>query len=262
MFGYDLKTYGEAWAEIYDDPILGWPDPAPAVAFLERMARPGPMVELGVGTGRIAIPLAEHGHTVIGIDSSPRMVEKLRQKPGGDNVKVVLGDFAEVDTERDAGLIFAVGQSFLQLGSQEDQLRCLMNVATHLAPGGRFVLEALTPDLRRFRTQQDVMVSKMSVDRVLMVASIHDPVQQTISSQVFDWTAKEVRRFPNRIRYVWPSELDVMARVANMHLVGRWANWEFVRYNGGQGAWVAAYEVAGSSHHLSSMANAATAGAT
>ena len=240
MHGYDIQTYGDAWAEIYDGMPI-WPDPTGAVDFLASQAGNGPVLELGIGTGRIAIPLAERGFEVYGIDSSPAMLAKLADKEAASAIRVTKGDFSDVDIDGVYGLVYAAGCSFLQLGTAEAQLRCLKNVRNHLGSDGRFVVEALNPDLRRFRTHQDVMVSHLSVDEVVLFVSIHDPVGQTVSSQRIVLRDGGYRLYPNRIRYVWPTELDMMAEAAGLRPIGRWANWDRVRFAGRVGAWVAAY---------------------
>jgi SAM-dependent methyltransferase len=240
MHGYDIQTYGDAWAEIYDGMPI-WPDPTSAVDFLAGQAGDGPVLELGIGTGRIAIPLAERGFEVHGIDSSPAMLAKLAGKDAAAGIRVTKGDFADVDVDGVYGLVYSVGCSFLQLGTAEAQLRCLKQVRNHLGSDGTFVVEALNPDLGRFRTHQDVMVSHLSVDEVVLFVSIHDPVGQTVSSQRIVLRDGGYRLYPNRIRYVWPTELDMMAEAAGLRLIGRWANWDRVRFTGRVGAWVAAY---------------------
>jgi SAM-dependent methyltransferase len=240
MQGYDIRTYGDAWADDYDGMPV-WPDPTSAVNLLAGEAGNGPVLELGIGTGRIAIPLAQRGFEVHGIDSSPAMLGKLAAKGGAAGIRVTRGDFGDVDVDGVYGLVYAVGCSFLQLGTAEAQLRCLKNVRNHLGSDGTFVVEALNPDLRRFRTHQDVMVSQLSVDEVVLFASIHDSVGQTVSSQRIVLRDGGYRLYPNRIRYVWPTELDMMAEAAGLRLIGRWANWDRVRFTGRVGAWVASY---------------------
>jgi SAM-dependent methyltransferase len=157
---YGSATYGDAWANIYDDPVLGWPAPDHVVVFLAGRSSDGPALDLGPGTGRIAIPLAARGVQVVGVEASDEMIRVLKSKPGGDAIDLRQEDFSDFDHGCTYPLIYCVGQSFLQLPDQESQQRCLRRVAAHLAEDGRFVMDALVPDLRRFRMGQDLLVNK------------------------------------------------------------------------------------------------------
>jgi SAM-dependent methyltransferase len=224
--GYDQSTYGDSIAEVYDR----WPDvPADTddtVAFLAERAGGGPVLELGVGTGRVALPLAARGLEVHGIDASAAMVAKLRAKPGGEGVQVHLGDFADVAVDGRFALVFVVFNTFFALLSQEDQVRCLAGVAGRLRPGGRFVLEAFVPDVARFDRGQRVDAVAVGDAEIRLNASSHDPLHQRVRSQhVLIDAAGGVRLYPVQIRYAWPSELDLMARLAGLELVERHGGW-------------------------------------
>ncbi|MGH2806415.1 MAG: class I SAM-dependent DNA methyltransferase, partial [Actinomycetota bacterium] len=154
MEGYEAATYGELWASIYDDE---WRDVFPndaTVAFLQKLAGDGPALELAIGTGRIALPLKEAGVEVHGIDISEAMVAKLRAKPGGSDIPVTMGDFAEVGVDGTYRLIYLVFNTLFALPTQVEQVRCFRNVATRLERGGAFVVEAFVPDLGRFDRHQ------------------------------------------------------------------------------------------------------------
>ncbi len=225
MQGYDHTTYGDHIADIYDELYEGMLDTESTVEFLAKLAGDGPVLELAIGTGRVALPLVERGIEVHGIDSSQAMVEKMRAKPGGDRIPVNMGDFAGVPVEGRYGLIFVVFNTLFALTSQEDQVRCFRNVADHLEDGGRFVVEVFVPDLGRFDRGQRVSADRVEVDRVVLEASLHDPVGQRVISQHVVISESGNRMVPVHIRYAWPAELDLMARLAGLSLKDRWGGW-------------------------------------
>jgi hypothetical protein len=225
MDGYGPETYGERIAEVYDT-WYGLPDDASdTVAFLLDVAGTGPALELAIGTGRIALPLAAAGAEVHGIDASEGMVARLREKPGGADVPVTMGDFADVGVEGRFGLVFVVFNTFFALLSQEDQVRCVRNVAAHLTEDGAFVLEAFVPDLGRFDRGQRVQATHVGVDEVKLDVSMHDAEAQRVDSMHVLIGPEGIRRFPVSIRYAWPAELDLMARLARLRLRERWGGW-------------------------------------
>lgn len=150
MEGYGPETYGQRWAEVYDDRFGSAGTTQDTVAVLADLANGGRVFELGVGTGRIAIPLAQRGLEVHGIDASAAMFARLRERPGGEDVEATLGDFADVDVDGKFDLVFVVFNTLFALTSQEQQVRCFEQVARHLADGGVFVVEAFVPDVTRF----------------------------------------------------------------------------------------------------------------
>ena len=150
------------------------------MARLAELAGPGPVLELGIGTGRVALPLVQRGLVVDGIDASPAMLAKLRAKPGGDRVRVIVGDMAEVGVDTSYALVFAVFNTLFALVSQDEQVRCFANVAGRLADGGVFVVEAFVPDPGG---GQAVRALRVTVDWVLLAFSREDPVAQRIDAQ-------------------------------------------------------------------------------
>ncbi len=224
MEGYDAATYGDRIAEVYDErhALL---DPTEAVAALADLAAGGRVLELAIGTGRVALPLAARGVEVHGVDASEEMVARLRAKPGGERIPVTIGDLAEVPVEGSFGLVFVVFNTFFALTTQEAQCALFAKVAEHLAAGGRFVIEAFVPDLGRFDRNQRLAVLGVELDRVLLDASEHDPVTQTVQTQHVVLEAGGTRMFPVHLRYAWPSELDLMARLAGLRLEDRWGGW-------------------------------------
>jgi SAM-dependent methyltransferase len=220
-----ILSFGEDDAARYDDSSRG--DEVPTVAFLEKLARGGPALELAIGTGRIALPLAARGVPVDGIDFSPAMVAKLRAKPGGDQIAVTIGDFAEVSVPGAYRLIFVVYNTLFNLLTQEDQVRCFQNVAAHLADDGLFVVEAFVPAyLYRLRDDQYVDAERIDVSEVRLDVGRHDPVAQRLDESHVELSSAGVRVSPIVARYAWPSELDLMARIAGMRLQQRWSGWE------------------------------------
>jgi SAM-dependent methyltransferase len=223
---YGPSTYGDKIADVYDEQVaeLGL-DTEGAVETLAGLAGGGPVLELAIGTGRLALPLAERGLEVHGIDASEAMVAKLREKPGGDAIAVTIGDFADVAVEGRYPLIFVGFNTFFALLSQDDQLRCFANVAEHLTDDGVFALEAFFPDLARYDRDQRVSAMRLDSGGVWLEASKHDPVAQRIHASHVALTEEGTKIYPVNLRYAFPSELDLMARLAGLELKERWAGW-------------------------------------
>jgi SAM-dependent methyltransferase len=237
--------YGERMAGVYDD-WYGGPMEA-TVATLARLAGGGPALELGVGTGRIALPLRQAGVEVHGIDLSPAMVERMRAKPAGATIPVSLGNFADVEVDGDYGLIYVLFNTLFQLQTQAEQVRCFENVARRLRPGGVFVVEAFVPDLTRFTRQQAVSATHVGQHEARLDISTLDPVAQQIVSQHVVLTEQGTRFYPVKIRYAYPSELDLMARLAGLRRLHRWGDWEQTAFTGESGKHVSVYTASGGS---------------
>jgi SAM-dependent methyltransferase len=225
MKGYEpIMSFGEDVAEMYRDVQRG--DEIAAVAFLEPLAGRGPALELAIGTGRIALPLAARGVRVDGVDISPAMVAQLRTKPGGDEISVTVGDFADVPVPGNYRLIFVVWNTLFNLLTQRDQVRCFENVAAHLTDDGSFVVEAFVPAfLYRLRNDQYVDAAAIRVNEVRLDVLRHDMATQTIEESHVSLSPAGVRLNPVVQRYAWPSELDLMARIAGLRLKHRWGGW-------------------------------------
>jgi SAM-dependent methyltransferase len=231
MDHFGPETYGDRVADVYDDwykPL----DTAAEVALLAELARGGSALELGIGTGRIAIPLAAHGVEVHGIDASPAMVERMRAKPGGDAIAVTIGDMAEVPVDGRFALVFVVFNTFFQLYSQETQLRCFANVARHLDPGGRFVIHAFVPDTSRVEAGEHLAVKEASLNRVRLDASVFDAQEQRLDTTQVRITEDGIRLVHAKLRFAWPPELDLMARLAGLTLEDRWATFDKQPFTG------------------------------
>jgi SAM-dependent methyltransferase len=225
MKGFDPATsFGESVAATYDDVLRG--DEDDTVAFLEGLAGEGAALELAIGTGRIGLPLAARAVQVDGIEISQPMVDRLRAKPGGNEISVTIGDFADVAVSGSFRLIFVVFNTFFNLLHQNDQVRCFENVAAHLDDDGAFVIEAFVPSfLYRLRDDQYVDAETIEVDEVRLDVGRHDPVAQLLDESHVSLTNAGVRVTPIVARYAWPSELDLMARIAGLQLQERWAGW-------------------------------------
>lgn len=226
-----VMSFGPDAAEVYDDvqrfsktPSRG--DRDAAIALLEKLARGGPALELAIGTGWIALPLAARGIRVDGIELSAAMADRLRAKPGGDRISVTIGDMADVDVSGKYRLIFVVANSLFNLVTQDDQIRCFENVASHLEDEGVFLIEVFRPDfLYRLRDNQYVDSEGIEVDEVRLDVARHDPIAQRLDESHVILSRDRVRMNPVVTRYAWPSELDLMARIAGLRPKERWGGW-------------------------------------
>jgi SAM-dependent methyltransferase len=219
--------FGEDVAARYDDPADRMFDPAAiavVVDVLADLAADGAALELGIGTGRIAVPLAERGVPVQGIDLSEAMVARLRAKPGGESIGVTIGDFATTHVDGTFTVAYLVYNTINNLTSQDAQVACFQNVAQHLAPGGCFVIEVGVPGLRRLPPGQTAVPFTVTPDRLGF--DEYDVVRQGMVSHHF-WRTDDggFDSMSVPFRYVWPSELDLMARLAGMSLRDRWSDW-------------------------------------
>jgi len=224
----DYATYGEKIAEIYDEWFAIPEDAQDAASFLSELAGSGiaaKALELGIGTGRIALPLAQTGIEVHGIDASEAMVNKLRAKPVGGDIPVSIGNFADFRLEERFSLVYVVFNTFFALLSQEEQVRCFENAALHLGEGGAFVIEAFVPDMSRFDRDQRVEVRHMGGDHVILGVATHDALDQRIAASHLVISEEGIQVYPVELRYAWPSELDLMARLAGLELHERWGGW-------------------------------------
>jgi SAM-dependent methyltransferase len=232
---------GEA-AEQYDRHLRG--DEDDAVAFLAGLAGDGPALELAIGTGRIGLPLAARGVAVEGIDLSPDMVAQLRKKPGGEDIPVTIGDFSEVPVSGTYRLVYIVFNTFFNLLHQDEQVRCFQNVAAHLADDGAFVIEACVPaHVHALPEGQYVHAEEVGVDEVWLDVAKYDPVTQRLEeTHVRLREDGGVGLFPIVTRYCYPSELDLMARIAGLRLRERWGGWNREPFDARSGLAVSVYQ--------------------
>ncbi len=221
----DPAFYGDCWAAVYDD-HFGQMDPGPAVEFLAGLAGDGRVLELAIGTGRVALPLAARGISVEGVDASAAMAERLRAKPGGESIRVTMGDMAQVPVSGRFRLVYLVFNTLFGLLSQERQAECFASVARVLEPGGMFVIECFVPDLTRFDHDQRVQARSVTEDSAIIEVSVHDRLRQHVTTQMITLDGQGMHLRPVAIRYSYPAELDLMADAAGLRLAGRYAGWD------------------------------------
>jgi SAM-dependent methyltransferase len=226
-FGPDVAAhYDESTGPEFDPAVI-----ARTVDVLADLAGGGAALELAVGTGRIALPLAARGVPVSGIELSPAMAEQLRSKDPEQTVRVTIGDMASTRVAGDFELVYLVFNTIENLNDQDAQVACFANAAAHLPPGGRFVIEVGVPDLRRLPPGDDARVfahgpGYVGYDRYV------DLVAQQAVSHHFHADGTGGHEFQTPFRYVWPSELDLMAKLAGMSLRHRWAGWDRAPFTG------------------------------
>jgi SAM-dependent methyltransferase len=238
--------------EVYfDDRIAAryeiyWPDlfePAavdPVVTFLAHLAAGGGALELGIGTGRIALPLSQRGVRVHGIDLSPAMVARLRAKPGSDDIGVTIGDFATTRVDGTFRLAYLVRNTIENLTTQDEQVECFRTAAAQMEPGGCFVIEVEVPALQRLRPGETIRSFTMTPAHLGF--DLYDTAAQGLVSHHYWVIDGQLEIFASPFRYVWPAELDLMARLAGMTLRGRWGGWEREPFTGHSTTHVSVWE--------------------
>jgi SAM-dependent methyltransferase len=212
-------TYDESCSNMFDSNLVD-----AVVEVLAGLAGGGRALELGIGTGRIALPLARRGVAVHGIDLSQAMVARLRAKPGGEAIGVTIGDFATARADGTFAVAYLVFNTIMNLTTQTAQVACFHNVAAHLEPGGCFVIEVMIPDLRRLQAGQNVV--PIHVSPTLWAFDLYDIATQTMSSNYVVVTDGRGEYHSVPFRYVWPAELDLMAQLAGLRLRERWGGWK------------------------------------
>jgi SAM-dependent methyltransferase len=224
--GHDPRAYGADVADQYDAIYSDFPQTTESIERLAELGGGGPLLELGIGTGRIALPLVRQGLDVHGIEASEAMVENLRRKPGGTEIPVALGDFSEV---RGPGgpytLAYLIFNTIFALPGPEEQLRCFRRVAEQLFPGGRFVIEAFVVDREDYRHGHTAEVRNMSADRVELQLARYDSTNQRINRVLINVGEAGVHVHAANDAYAPPRELDQMARISGMELEHRWEDW-------------------------------------
>jgi SAM-dependent methyltransferase len=235
-FGKDVApTYDESSAERFEPGVLN-----PTVDLLAELAGDGRALELAIGTGRVALPLAARGVPVHGIDMSRAMVAELRAKPGNEAIDVTIGDFSTTRVDGTFSVAYLVFNTIMNLTTQAAQVACFRNVAAHLEPGGCFVVEVGVPDLRRLPPGQKLRPFHASPTR--WAFDIYEPATQAMSSnyvEVVDGRGS-YRSIP--FRYVWPAELDLMAQLAGLELRERWESWARQPFTDESGQHVSVWE--------------------
>jgi SAM-dependent methyltransferase len=219
----DEGFFGERVAATYDEDGTGAFAPEvvdPAVELLAALAGGGAALELGIGTGRIALPLQARGVRVAGIDSSEAMLARLRAKPGAGTIEIAVGDFSTTRVAGEFSLVYLVYNTIFNLVTQAAQVACFENAATHLAPGGRFLVETMVPELQNLPVGQTIVPFRAEPGGISF--DVYDVATQRFSSQHYLFTNGRVDAFPVEFRYAWPAELDLMARIAGLSLEHRW----------------------------------------
>lgn len=226
---FKADTFGKLNAEDYDaanDPGTT----AQSVAFLTDIYGAGSHVlELAIGSGRMALPLAEKGIKISGVEGSPEMVDLMRAKPGGQDIAVEINDMAAPDGFELAGPFdhaFLVFNTLFNLTSQEAQVQAFRNVAAKLKPGGSFLIETYVPRMDSFVDNQRVFTKKVDMNTAWLEAAKHDPVSQTFDMQRIRITADGIKLVPLVMRYAYPPEIDLMAQLTGFELEARWGGWD------------------------------------
>jgi SAM-dependent methyltransferase len=211
-------TYQAKWPHLFEPSVID-----PAVDFLADLARSGTALELGIGTGRLALPLSRRGIRVHGIDLSPAMLAHLQAQAGAEHIGVTVGDFATAKVDQAFELAYLVRNTIMNLTTQDSQVECFSNAASHLAPGGCFVIEVIVPDLQRLPPGETVQA--FTVTPRHLGFNEYDVAAQRLTCHHY-WTGDgQLETFAAPFRYVWPAELDLMARLAGMTLRERWSSW-------------------------------------
>ena len=212
------KSYEAKWPALFEPAVVD-----PTVRFLAELAGTGAALELGIGTGRIAIPLSRRGVRVHGIELSPAMVAELRTKTGGDGIDVTVGDFATIRAGGRFTLAYLVRNTITNLTTQDEQVACFGNVAAQLEPGGCFVVEVYVPELQRLPPGETI--HPFTVTPSHLGFEEYDLAAQIAVSHHYWVVDGQLETYATPHRYVWPGELDLMARLAGMRLRERWSDW-------------------------------------
>ena len=222
MEGYQPGTYGARYAAEYDAWHANFMDTEGALTALAKLARDGPALEFGSGTGRLAVPLAELGLDVSAIEIAPEMVARMKAKPGGDRVRVMVGDMTRARLDQRFSLVYAGHSTLMQLPDQQAQVTCFRNAARHLVPGGHFALETLTVS----GAERTVLrCEAVEADRVVLHLGVYDPVTGGYSGNRLVLEPTGIRFYPTPGRPVGHGEMDLMAELAGLRLAHRWGDW-------------------------------------
>ncbi len=233
--------YDESAARMFDNAVV-----KPAVDLLAELAGDGRALELGIGTGRIALPLSQRGVSVHGIDMSRAMIERLRAKPGSEEIGVTIGDFATTTVSGSFSVVYVVFNTIMNLTTQDVQVACFRNVAAHLRPGGYFVIEVMTPELQRLPPGETIRPLEACETR--WKYDEYDVAEQGLITHRISLIDGEWERSAGLFRYVWPSELDLMAELAGMKLRERWSGWKREPFTSDSQNLVAVWEKRPESH--------------
>lgn len=253
MEGYGLGSYGDAFADVYDEWYPADAATLAAVDALAALADGGPVLELGCGTGRLCLPLAGRGLAVAGIDASRAMLDRLRAKPGAEAVEVHQADMADFDVGRGRfAVAFAAFNTLFNVTGRDRQAACFAAVARHLRPGGRFVVECFVPGPPPPAVAGDappvtdaIELRELSAARVVLRVSRQDPLAQTVSGQHVELSEGGVRLRPWSLHYAAPAELDALAEAAGLAVERRWSSWSGSSFDDDAGNHVTVYRLGG-----------------
>lgn len=221
------EVWDDVTAQTYDDDVAEMCSPEvvrPTVDLLAELAAGGRALEFAVGTGRIAIPLAERGVDVVGIELSQPMIDQLHSKSGSERVRAIQGDMSTARADGSFSLVYLVFNTITNLLTQDAQVACFENAAAHLEPGGRFVIETFVPSLQRLPVGERLVPFDVSDDHIGI--DEYDVANQMLVSHHITTRPRGVARSSGQFRYAWPAEYDLMARIAGMQLSDRWADWQ------------------------------------
>jgi len=229
-------VYDETYAALFEPSVV-----SPMAGLLAELARGGPVLEFAVGTGRVALALSAYGIAVHGIELSRPMAERLLAKPGAGAVPVTIGDMTSTRVPGTFTLVYLVANTIMNVTTQDEQLAVFANAAAHLEPGGCFVVEVVVPQLRRVPPGEVARVFTLDPDHV-GIETLDDPVAQIAWSHHWIAAGGCLVRHSAPYRYVWPSELDLMAKIAGFRLRNRWAGWDRAPFTSDSNSQVAAFE--------------------
>lgn len=235
----DPGLFGRLWADHYDAP--GNPDPVPEVDFLASLAPGGRALELAIGTGRVALPLAARGVEVHGLEASPEMIALMRAKPGGDAVPVTVGDMADVPVPGPFTLVFLIFNTLFNLTGAGRQADCFRNVARVLAPGGAFVIETFVPEPADFDHDEQLKVREVTEDAVQLRVHKYDRAAQSFIRQTITVRDGEVRLEPFAMHYLWPEQIDELATQAGLRLENRYTDFAGTPFDAGSRTHISVY---------------------
>lgn len=234
MDGYSETTYGDRSAPIYDSRFApSATETSQAVSVLTQLANGGRVLDLGTGTGRLAIPLAQAGLDVVGVDISDAILARFLEKEDSEKVRVVRGDIRDISIEETFEVVLLGFSTLAGLATPEDQQKVLDNARRHLTYGGRLVLDLFVPDIRDIGQGNCLSLYRVDADKVVFGAAIYEPIAQTFASQIVVLQANGIKMYPASGRYIWPSELDHMADAANFDLEARWSDWSKTPFTAG-----------------------------
>jgi SAM-dependent methyltransferase len=229
------RSYEQKWPNLFAPGVV-----RPAVDMLAGLAGTGAALEFGIGTGRLALPLQDRGVRVDGIELSPAMVDELRTKPGADRIGVTLGDFATTRVSGQFALVYLVRNTITNLTTQDEQVACFVNAAAHLEPGGSFVIEVYVPEFQRLPPGENVYAFTVTPTHLGFEA--YDIAAQIAFSHHYFIDGGRVETLSSPHRYVWPAELDLMARIAGLTLRERWSDWDRTPFTGESRSHVSVWE--------------------